>query len=107
MILICLLSIALNIYFSCQKLTITLAQRVIVLAVNAQPSLSRARRNNIAKERNYSSGNNTPENSSISKSSSGSNYRSKNFNGSPNNVSSGSNNTKSANGTNNRFSGEQ
>ncbi|KAM9954706.1 hypothetical protein ACTFIW_003306 [Dictyostelium discoideum] len=48
-----------------------LAQSAIVLAVNAQASLSRVRRNNIAKE--------IP------------------------NVASGSNNTKSANGTNNRF----
>ncbi|KAM9974272.1 hypothetical protein ACTFIR_012793 [Dictyostelium discoideum] len=86
-----------------------LAQSAILLAVNAQASLSRVRRNNIAKEiygsevllpipRNQyssksnteksvnSSGNNTTGNSSNSKSSSGS-----------------SNNTKSANSTNNRF----
>ncbi|KAM9974023.1 hypothetical protein ACTFIR_009365 [Dictyostelium discoideum] len=137
-----------------------LAQSAIVLAVNAQASLSRVRRNNIAKEiygsevllpikikdtpkmfdetetervrklaksirknneakqsllkLNYhsksnakksvnSNGNNTTGNSSNSKSSSGSNGRSNNFNGSPSNVASGSNNTKSANGTNNRF----
>ncbi|KAM9950960.1 hypothetical protein ACTFIT_008816 [Dictyostelium discoideum] len=137
-----------------------LNQSVIVLAVNAQASLSRVRRNNIAKEiygsevllpikikdtpkmfdetetervrklaksirknneakqsllkLNYhsksnvkksvnSSGNNTTGNSSNSKSSSGSNGRSNNFNGSPSNVASGSNNTKSTNGTYNRF----
>ncbi|KAM9954730.1 hypothetical protein ACTFIW_003330 [Dictyostelium discoideum] len=40
---------------------------------------------------------------SNSKSSSGSNGRSNNFNGSPSNVASGINNTKSANGINNRF----
>ncbi|KAM9954349.1 hypothetical protein ACTFIW_003890 [Dictyostelium discoideum] len=107
-----------------------LAQSVILLAANAQASLSRVRRNNIAKEiygsevllpNNInntpkmfdetqtelksvnSSGNNTTGNSSNSKSSSGSNDRSNNFNGSPSNVASGSNNTKSANGTNNRF----
>ncbi|KAM9954924.1 hypothetical protein ACTFIW_001027 [Dictyostelium discoideum] len=107
-----------------------LAQSAIVLAVNAQASLSRVRRNNIAKEiygsevllpikikdtpkmfdeteierkSVNSSGNNTTGNSSNCKSSSGSNGRSNNFNGSPSNVASGSNNTKSANGTNNRF----
>ncbi|KAM9996516.1 hypothetical protein ACTFIZ_002320 [Dictyostelium cf. discoideum] len=51
-----------------------------------------------------SSGNNTNGNSSNNcKSSSGTNGRSNNFNGSPSNVASGSNNTKSASGTNNRF----
>ncbi|KAM9950933.1 hypothetical protein ACTFIT_001915 [Dictyostelium discoideum] len=137
-----------------------LTQRAIVLVVNAQASLSRVLRNNIAKEiygsevllpikikdtpkifdetetervrklaksirknneakqsllkLNYHSkpnvkklvnpsGNNTTGNSSDNKSSSGSNGRSNNFNGSPSNVASGSNNTKSANGTNNRF----
>ncbi|KAM9954278.1 hypothetical protein ACTFIW_003819 [Dictyostelium discoideum] len=66
-----------------------LAQSAIVLAVNAQASLSRVRRNNIAKEiYGYkksvnTSGNNTTGNSSNSKSSSGSNGRSNNFNGSP------------------------
>ncbi|KAM9972493.1 hypothetical protein ACTFIW_006036 [Dictyostelium discoideum] len=107
-----------------------LAQSAIVLAVNAQASLSRVRRNNIAKEiygsevllpikikdtpkmfdetetgrvRKIANGNNTIGNSSNSKSSSVSNGRSNNFNGSPSNVVSGSNNTKSANGTNNRF----
>ncbi|KAM9974252.1 hypothetical protein ACTFIR_012773 [Dictyostelium discoideum] len=137
-----------------------LAQSAIVLAVNAQASLSRDRRNNIAKEiygsevllpikindtpkmfdetetervrklaksirknneakqsllkLNYhsksnakksvnSKGYNTTANSSNSISSSGSNGRSNIFNGSPSNVASGSNNTKSTNGTNNRF----
>ncbi|KAM9955134.1 hypothetical protein ACTFIW_008798 [Dictyostelium discoideum] len=107
-----------------------LTQSAIVLAVNAQASLSRVRRNNIAKEiygseilfpikiedtpkmfdetetervRKLANGNNTTGNSSNSKSSSGSNGRSYNFNGSTSNVASGSNNTKSANGTNNRF----
>ncbi|KAM9954879.1 hypothetical protein ACTFIW_000982 [Dictyostelium discoideum] len=107
-----------------------LAQSAIVLAVNAQASLSCVLRNNIAKEiygsevllpikikdtpkmfdetetervRELANGNNTTGNSSNSKSSSGSNGRSNNFNGSPSNVASGSNNTKSANGTNNRF----
>ncbi|KAM9973845.1 hypothetical protein ACTFIR_011811 [Dictyostelium discoideum] len=56
-----------------------------------------------AKKSVDSSGNNTTGNSSNSKSISGSNGRSNNFNGSPSNVASGSNNTKSANGTNNRF----
>ncbi|KAM9954928.1 hypothetical protein ACTFIW_001031 [Dictyostelium discoideum] len=103
---------------------------VELITVNAQASLSRVRRNNIAKEiygsevllpikikdtpkmfdetetervRKLANGNNTTGNSSNSKSSSGSNGRSNNFNGSPSNVASGSNNTKSANGTNNRF----
>ncbi|KAM9955422.1 hypothetical protein ACTFIW_000860 [Dictyostelium discoideum] len=103
-----------------------LAQSAIVLAVNAQASLSRVRCNNIAKEiygsevllpikikdtpkmfykteterkSVNSSGNNTTGNSSNSKSCNGSNGRSNNFNGSPSNVASGSNNTKSANGT--------
>ncbi|KAM9955050.1 hypothetical protein ACTFIW_008714 [Dictyostelium discoideum] len=110
-----------------------LAQSAIVLAVNAQASLSRVRRNNIAKEiygsevllpikikdtpkmfdetetervRKLAKSirkNNEAKQSSNSKSSSGSNGRSNNFNGSPSNVASGSNNTKSANGTNNRF----
>ncbi|KAM9972481.1 hypothetical protein ACTFIW_000474 [Dictyostelium discoideum] len=76
-----------------------LAQSAIVLAVNAQASLSRSN----AKKSVESSGNNTTGNISNSKSSIGSNGRSKNFNGSPSNVASGSNNTKCANGTNNRF----
>ncbi|KAM9954350.1 hypothetical protein ACTFIW_003891 [Dictyostelium discoideum] len=46
---------------------------------------------------------NTGGNSSKSKSSSGNNGRSNNFNRLPGNFASGSNNTKSANGTNNRF----
>ncbi|KAM9957102.1 hypothetical protein ACTFIR_003839 [Dictyostelium discoideum] len=103
------------------------AQSAIILAVNAQASLSRVRRNNIAKEiygfevllpitikdtpkmfdeteiEHNSSSNNTTGNSNKSKSNSGSNGRSNNFNGSPSNVASGRKNTKSANLTSNRF----
>ncbi|KAM9957074.1 hypothetical protein ACTFIR_003811 [Dictyostelium discoideum] len=74
----------------------------IILAVNAQASLSRVRRNNIAKEiygfevllpikikDTPKISNNTTGNSNKSKSNSGSNGRSNNFNGSPSNVASG------------------
>ncbi|KAM9972495.1 hypothetical protein ACTFIW_006038 [Dictyostelium discoideum] len=111
-----------------------LAQSAIVLAVNAQASLSRVRRNNIAKEiygsgvllpikikdtpkmfdetetgrvRKKANGNNTTGNSSNGKSSSGSNGRSNNFNGSPSNVASGSENAKSTRRYQQPFSKEQ
>ncbi|KAM9972522.1 hypothetical protein ACTFIW_006065 [Dictyostelium discoideum] len=92
------------------ELISSLAQSVLVLSANDQASLSRVRRNNVAKEiygpevllptkiKKYNEGN-----SSNSKSSSGSNGPSSNFNGLPSNVVSGSNNTKSLNGTNNGF----